>query len=538
MFEVKLQRSYFPPQGSGPILETTVGGILRTAAAEAPDHVGLIGVVQGGDSRRWTYTEMLEEAQQIAWALCSRFEPGNRVAIWAPNSPEWILFEFGAALAGMVLVTVNPTFLPSELEYVLRQSRASALYLVPEFRGNDMRAALEAVHPELPDLREIVYLSDWHDVQRIEGRPADLPDVAPDDVVQIQYTSGTTGFPKGALLHHRGLTNNARLCCERLGVGRDDIWLNFMPMFHTAGCALTTLGVVQVRAIQVIVPFFDPGWVLDLIEEHRPTVLLAVPTMLVGLLEAQAASKRDLGSLRTVLSGAATVPAELVTRTREEMRVLFEIVYGQTECSPVMTQIWSTDTLEDASETIGQPLPHTEAAILDLESHEVMALDTIGEICTRGYLVMKGYNDMPEASAEAIDADGWLHTGDLGTMDERGYLKITGRVKDMIIRGGENIYPREIEDILFEYPSVAEVAVVGIPDEKWGETVVAFVRPTPGEILKETDLFRYCRERLARHKTPRQWVSLDEFPLTPSGKIQKFVLRDRFVAGEFEPRRV
>ncbi|MEE9280042.1 MAG: AMP-binding protein [Myxococcota bacterium] len=536
MFQVKLRESYFPAVESEPVLETTVGGVLRDAAAAAPDHVGLIGVAEGGERRRWTYAEMLDEAEQIARALRSRFEPGERVAIWAPNIPEWVLFEFGAALAGTTLVTVNPAFRPSELEYVLSQSRASALYLVPEFRGNDMRGALEEVRSGLPELREVVYLDDWDEVRRAGA--TELPDVSPGDAVQIQYTSGTTGFPKGALLHHRGLTNNARLCCQRLGVRHDDVWLNFMPMFHTAGCAVTTLGLVQAHATQVIMPLFDPGWALDLVEEERATLLLAVPTMLVALLENLSVSERDLSSLRAVLSGASTVPAELVKRTREEMGVQFEIVYGQTECSPVMTQTWADDSLEDATQTIGQPLPRTEAAILAPETHEVVALGEIGEICTRGYHVMTGYYDMPEATVEAIDAEGWLHTGDLGSMDERGYLKITGRTKDMIIRGGENIYPREIEDVLFEHPSVAEVAVVGIPDERWGETVAAFVRPAAGESLQEADLFAYCRGHLSPQKTPRQWVGLDEFPLTPSGKIQKFILRDRFVAGEYEIRRV
>ena len=538
MFQVKLERSYFPAVRSEPILETTVGAVLRLAAAASPDHVGLVGVAEGAEPRRWTYAEMLEEAEQIARALRSRFEPGDRVAIWAPNRPEWVLFEFGAALAGMILVTVNPSFRPSELQYVLSQSRSSALYLVPEFRGNDMRSALEEVRGELPELREVVYLSDWDEVKRPGKGSTALPEVAPGDPVQIQYTSGTTGFPKGALLHHRGLTNNARLCCGRLGLRDDDAWLNFMPMFHTAGCGIATLGTVQARATQVVVPLFDPGWVWDLVEQERATVLLAVPTMLVGLLENLSVQSRDLSSLRAVISGASTVPAELVTRTQQEMGVLFEIVYGQTECSPVMTQMWSTDSLADATETIGQPLPQTEAAILEPETNEVLPLDTMGEICTRGYHVMQGYYDMPEATAEAIDAEGWLHTGDLGSMDERGYFSITGRVKDMIIRGGENIYPREIEDVLFEHPSVGEVAVVGIPDERWGEVVVAFVRAAPGESVKEVDLFSYCREHLSPQKTPRQWVTLDEFPLTPSGKIQKFVLRDRFVAGELEARRV
>ncbi len=535
-----LDNSYFPADPSEPVLDTTVGGILRDAAAEAPDAPALIeGSPDPSARRRWTFAELLADAERAAHALRSRFEPGEQVAIWAPNIPEWVILEFGAALAGVTLVTVNPAYKPGEVRYVLDQSKSSGLLMVPEFRGNPMAAALESVRAELPLLREVVDLTAFDEFLASGDAHAAaggrLPEVTPDDPAQIQYTSGTTGFPKGARLAHRAITNNARLSMARLGFGPDDAWVNPMPMFHTAGCVVATLGPVQARGRIVIAPWFDPALFFDLVEQEGGSATLLVPTMLLACLEHPTFPDRNLRPLRSVVSGGSTVPAELVRRVEKEMGVTFDIVFGQTESGPVITQTFPTDSPEDTTETLGRPLPQTEVSIRSLAGDEVLPLGEIGEICTRGYLVMQGYFEMPEATAAAISDNGWLRTGDLGTMDERGYCRIAGRVKDMIIRGGENIYPREVEALLFGHPAVADVAVVGLPDERWGETVAAFVRPAGGMTADPGELFEFCREYLAAYKTPRTWVVVEQFPTTASGKIQKYVLRERLLAGEYPP---
>jgi len=523
-----LTASYWPADTSEPVQDTTVGGVLRETAGRTPDRIGLIaGAPRPDDRRRWTYAQILDEAERCARALLARFAPGERVAVWAHNVPEWFLLEFGAALAGVTLVTVNPAYRAAELAYVLRQSRAAGIFLVPEVRGNPLAAWLDQVRGELPELREAISFDDW-DRFLASGDPArELPAVGPDDPAQIQYTSGTTGKPKGALLRHRGITNNGRYFARRLGVSGDDVWLNAMPLFHTGGCVLGVLGSVQSGSAQVLVPAFEPRLVLDLIESERVNIIGLVPTMLIALLEQPDFTQRDLASLRAIVSGGATVPAELVRRVEALTPARFNIVFGQTESSPVITQTRLDDTPEDKAETIGLPLPQTEVRIVDSAGGAVVPPGAIGELCTRGYLVMAGYFEMPEATAAAIDADGWLHTGDLASMDERGYCRIEGRLKDMIIRGGENVYPREIEELLYTHPGVVDVAVVGVPDERWGEQVACFVRAkTPAPTAEELEAF--VAERLARYKVPRHWVFVDAFPLTASGKVQKFKLREDF----------
>jgi acyl-CoA synthetase (AMP-forming)/AMP-acid ligase II len=524
-----LSEAYWPADTSVAIRDITVGEMLREAAADSPDKTAMVSGVPG-DDRRWTFAELLGDAETVARALLGVFEPGERVAVWAPNVPEWILLEFGMALAGLTLVTVNPAYQPNELAYVLRQSQASGIFLVPEFRGNPMLASLESVRAELPELRHVLLFTQWDEFCKA-GSDRGLPAVAPTDPAQIQYTSGTTGFPKGALLHHRGLTNNAALFADAMGLGPSDVDVDPMPMFHTAGCVLGVLGMLAARATHVPVLAFEPGHVLELIERERATVFAGVPTMLIASMAHADFAKRDLSSLRVAMSGGSLVPAALVRRIESELGVRFCIVYGTTECSPLITQTRPDDTAEDKAETVGRPLPQTEVKVIDPISGAVVRPGDVGELCARGYLVMTGYFDMPDATAEAIDADGWYHTGDLASMDERGYCRIEGRLKDMIIRGGENIYPREIEDVLFAHPDVAEIAVVGIPDDKWGEVVAAFVRCAPGSTLNTAALRTHLREHLAPFKTPTHWIAVDAFPLTGSGKIQKFVLRDQFVGG-------
>ncbi len=523
--------AYWAADVSEPVLETTVGGVLREAAAAAPDVVALVeGSADPGKRRRWTYAELLREAEQAARALTARFDPGERVAVWAPNIPEWVILEFALGLAGLTLVTVNPAYRPSELRYVLEQSEAAGIFLVPEFRS-PMAAYLEEVRGELPALREVVFFTDW--AEFLDTAPADaaLPEVGSGDAAQIQYTSGTTGFPKGAELHHRGLTNNARFYGARLGMGPGSVLVNPMPMFHTAGCGMGVLGAVQHRVTHVPVVAFDPALVLELVETERATFLGAVPTMWIAMLEAHSAEKgdattRDLSSLRAGVSGGSPVPAELVRRIEDQVRIPVTIVFGTTECSPLITMTRPNDSAADRAETLGQPFPQTEVKVSDPATGEPVPVGELGELCARGYLVMRGYHRDPDGTAAAIDEDGWYHTGDLASMDARGYLRIEGRLKDMIIRGGENIYPKEIEDVLFAHPAVAEVAVVGGPDETWGEVVAAFIRLAPGSDAVSADELRgWCRERLAPYKTPVRWEFVDAFPLTPSGKIQKYVLR-------------
>jgi fatty-acyl-CoA synthase len=529
-----LTRAHHPATTDDLVLETTVGGVLRSSAAEAPDAVALVEAGMAGElGRSWTYAELLADAERLAHALASRYAPGERICVWAPNIPEWVLVEYAAALAGLTLVTANPAYRARELKFVLEQSRSVGLFTVREFRGNPMADVAAEVVAELQKVRELTDLEDHAALYAQHGAAMALPEVAPGDAVQVQYTSGTTGFPKGALLHHRGLTNNARLTLARAGARRGDVILNHMPMFHTSGCATLTLGCAQVRGKMIIARLFDPGRMLDITESERVTLMLGVPTMLIGMLEAQDARPRDLSSVRMTVSGGAMVPPELVRRVRSTVGCGFETVYGQTESSPVVTQTSADDALDDLCGTVGRPLPQTEISIRDPATNEVLAPDQIGEICARGYCVMLGYNDNAAATDAAIDVEGWLHTGDLGAMDARGYLRVTGRVKEMIIRGGENLFPAEIENTLLEHPAVAEVAVVGVPDPRWGEIVACFLRPSPGATLVRDDLVAHCRRYLSPQKTPAHGIEVADWPLTGSGKIQKFVLRDRFVGGEF-----
>jgi fatty-acyl-CoA synthase len=522
--------SYWPADRTEPVLETTVGDALRQAAASWPDQPALIeGVADPAKRRRWCFAELLADAERVARALLGRFRPGEHVAVWAPNSAEWVVLEYGAALAGLTLVTVNPAYLAAELAYVLRQSRAVGLVLAPDYRGRSLLAVVDEVRAGLPLLREVIPLTEWPALVASGNATQELPAVTPDDVAQIQYTSGTTGFPKGALLHHRGLVNNARLFARRFGMNQGDVLLNPMPLFHTAGCVLCVLGPLTTGVASLLLQGFDPARMLALIEEERVTHTGGVPTMLVALLEHPDLTRRDLSSVRALITGGAPVLPELVRRTEATFGVPLMPQFAQTEASPLITMCCLDDPPEVRATTAGRPLPQTEVKIVDPVTGETVPRGTIGEICARGYLVMRGYFDNPEATTAAIDAEGWLHTGDLGTMDAEGYCRVEGRLKDMIIRGGENIYPREIEAVLFAHPAVSDVAVVGVPDAYWGEAVAAFVRPMPGQTPTEEELFAYCRRHLAGYKTPRHWRFVEQFPQTPSGKIQKFVLREMFM---------
>jgi fatty-acyl-CoA synthase len=521
--------SYEPADTSEPILEITIGDALRAAAAAWPDRPALTeGLSQRALRRRWTFTQALQEAENAGRALARRFRPGEHVAIWAANLPEWFLAQFGAALAGLTLVTVNPAYMAAELAYVLKQSGACGILVQDHYRGRDLLAAVATARETLPALREVIPLSTWTEFAARGAREKALPKVLPGDVAQIQYTSGTTGTPKGARLTHRNLVNNGRFYARTIGAGETDIWVNPMPMFHTAGCGLCTLGALQTGGSHVMPPGFDPELMLDLLEQERGAIVISVPTMLQRILDAPSIGARDLSSWRLVSLGGAPIAPGLIRRA-ERRGVKAVIGYGQTEASPYLTHTWPDDPHPDWVNTVGRPLPQTEIKIVNPETSEILPRGEIGEICARGYGIMKDYFDNPAGTTAAIDLEGWLHTGDLGSLDERGYCRVQGRAKDMIIRGGENIYPREIEDVLHTHPAILGASVVGVPDADWGEIPVAFVQSTTEARLSAEELEAFCREQLASYKVPRIWRFVDQFPQTASGKIQKFALREAYL---------
>ena len=535
MYRFDLAESYIPAQTDDVVMETTVGGILRDAARQRGDAMALVEIDPPAvaPKRRWTFAELLADSERLAAALASRYAPGERVVVWAPNVPEWVLMEFACGLAGLVLVTANPSYQAAELRYVLEQSGASALFSVESHRGNPMSEIAAAAADGLGAVREIVDLEDPDALFRIGNRPVALPAVAPGDAAQIQYTSGTTGFPKGAVLSHRSLTNNARFYAHRVGIGPESVWANFMPMFHTSGCGMITLGALQAGCPVFLVRMFDPAAVLRLIEREKVTAILGVPTMLVAMMECLDQQPFDLSSVEVAVSGGSMVAPELVRNAIARFGCTFQTVYGQTESAPLITQHHAGEPLDIVCNTAGLPMPQTEISIRSVDGeNRLLPVGEVGEICVRGYCVMIGYHENPSATAEAIDAEGWLHTGDLGTLDRRGYLRITGRVKEMIIRGGENLFPAEIENALLEHPDVAEAAVVGLPDDKWGEIVACFVRLEPDRTFDPEELHRHCRTHLSPQKTPAVWRRVEAFPLTGSGKIRKFALVDDYLAEE------
>ncbi len=532
MYNVSLTSSYFPAQTDADIHDITVGKLLGEIAISHSDAVAVVEIDEVGDAgQQWTYSDLLATSDRLARSLASRFAPGEKVVVWAPNIPEWIFMEYACGLSGLVLVTANPSFQAEELRYVLEQSSAVALFMVDEFRGNPMREIAEQAVAGNKNIREVVNLTD--DVTMYGGGAHDvpLPSVRPSDAAQIQYTSGTTGFPKGAVLSHKNLINNARLYGQRKKVGPHSVWANFMPLFHTAGCATGTLGCLQAASTMLLIKQFDADVFAKLIEEQGVTVCFAVPTMLFGLLEALDRKPRNMSSLDVISTGGAPVPPDLVRRVRERLGCHLLSAFGQTEHSPMICLNPIEATEKQIIETAGQPLPQTEVAIRSPENNQVLPIGEVGEICARSYAVMIGYNDNPKDTSAAIDDDDWLHTGDLGTMDAQGFVRVTGRVKDMIIRGGENLFPAEIEAVLVEHPAVLQVAVVGLPDEKWGEIVAAFILADTAPDVQE--LKTHCRQHLSPQKTPATWVYVPEFPLTGSGKVQKFAIRDQHLASGY-----
>jgi fatty-acyl-CoA synthase len=517
--------------------DVTVGGLLALAARDSGDAEALCS---GSDSRRWTCAQLSADADLVAGALAGLLDPGDRLAVWAPGLPEWILLQFGAARAGVVLVPLNPVYRPAELGYALRQSRCRAVFHGRSHAGRSLVDVVASVRDECPELEYVLELEPL--LSWAAAAPAKPPPVVDaGDPVMIQYTSGTTGRPKGAVLTHRGIVNNARLAAERCGLASaraQQVWLNPLPLFHTGGCVFNALGALANRGRHVLMPTWDARAALELTEREGVTFLCAVPTMLIGMMEHPTFSRERVATLKNVAAGGTTIPPELVRRFETTLEIDYTMIFGQTEAGPTVCGTFPDDSPEDKSSTIGRPLPHTEVRIVHTETGETVAFGEPGEIQLRGFGRMLGYFELPDETSAAIEPDGWLRTGDLGQLDERGYLKITGRLKEIIRRGGETISPRAIEDLLFGAPGVAEVAVVGVPDERLGEQVAAFVLPTPGHTPDLGALRATCVEHLSPHKVPRFWAVLDELPRTPSGKIQKFVLRDEYVAGRLTVERL
>ncbi|GAB2603825.1 AMP-binding protein [Kocuria himachalensis] len=523
---------------AGLLLEhKTITDVLFEAAADVPDTVALIDVEAGpGSSRRWTYQELERDAREAAAALLQDFRPGDRVGVWAPNRAEWLILQYGAALAGLTLVTVNPAYKYDELLYAVRQSRMAGLFHNGQYRGYSMIQGTERLRGDVPAIRLTHDLNHWEEyVARGRGETVALPPVNPGAACQIQFTSGTTGRPKAAVLHHVGMVNAARMVADRSRMVEGEVWVNCMPLFHIGGNGIYPFAVYNRRGTYVLLPEFDVARFADAVATFHGRICVLVPTMLHRLLAAGDDVSRKLSCLRLVLSGGTNVPESLIQRATEAFGCTLGVHYGQTELHGIIAQTDLDAPRDQVLTTVGRALPGVEVQIVCPGTSTLVAPGEVGEICARGYQVMIEYFDQPDATAATIDDEGWLHTGDLGTMDDDGLISITGRLKDMIIRGGENIYPREIEEVLTRHPAVESVCVVGLPDEEWGEIVAAVITPAPGASTELAEELReMCRRELARPKVPHKWFLTEEMPTTASGKIQKFAVQKSAANAELQ----
>lgn len=531
---VRLDLSYLGADTSTKLEEYTVGALLAERARTCGDVTALVGTAHdGGAEVRLTYRELFDEACRVATALARFTVPGDYVALWAPNVVEWPMIQYGAALAGVVLVALNPALRPAELAYVLRHSRASVLIHADRSRNYDTAAAVGEIDTGSLGVRTISLSSrvDW----RSDDVDADVIARAPVDAgqpVMLQYTSGTTGTPKGVLLRHRSMVNVAKLSLEAAGIRAGAVAVNPLPMFHTGGCVTSTLGPLWVGGTEVLIDRFEPTAVLAAMRRERAAVLFFVPTMLAALVAAQRESAEPAPRLSICMGGASTLSADLIEGAEHTFGATVVNVFGQTELSPVLTATRPDDSRDDRLATIGRPLPQVDCKIVDPVTGAVVPVGQPGEICARGYQQMIGYLHDPAATAATVDADGFVHTGDLGVMDERGYLTHTGRLKELIIRGGENIAPAEIEACLAEHELVAEACVLGLPDDRLGEIVAAVVVARGDLPADAADQFRvHARKRLTPHKIPHRWFVSGELPKTPTGKVRKFALPDLIAQG-------
>jgi len=530
-----------PAQDCGPtdapLLDETIGANLARTVAEHGDNEALVSRHQG---IRWTYREFAARVTDLASGLIGLgLEPGDRVGLWSPNYAEWTLVQYATAEIGVVLVNINPAYRTHELAYALNQSGCKVLFAAPSFKTSDYIDMVEQVQPECPRLERAVFFweDDWDEI--VAGSPAvDEAAVAerrtglrPDEPINIQYTSGTTGFPKGATLSHRNILNNGFFVTELQHIGPGDRVCIPVPFYHCFGMVMGNLGCTTHGATMVIPSdAFDPVHVLDTVQAERCTALYGVPTMFIAELGLPDFATYDLTSLRTGVMAGSPCPVEVMKACVDEMHMEdVTICYGMTETSPVSTQTLPDDSLHHRTATVGRAHPHVEIRVAAPETGETLARGETGEFCTRGYSVMSGYWDDDERTAEAIDSDGWMHTGDLAVMADDGYVNIVGRIKDMVIRSGENVYPREIEEFLYSHPDIEDVQVIGVPDERYGEELMAWVKLRLGADVTDHDLRDFCQGKIAHFKVPRYFKFVDEFPLTVTGKVQKFKMRDQAV---------
>ncbi|HZB29378.1 MAG TPA: AMP-binding protein [Streptosporangiaceae bacterium] len=526
--------SYASGPSATPLLGDTIGADFDRTVAAYGDREALVDRPAG---HRWTYGELAAEVDAVALGLLARgVRAGDRVGIWAPNRAEWVFVQYATAKIGAILVNINPAYRVHELEYVLRQAGIRTLVAVPAFKTSDYAAMIDEVAPKCPELRDVLLIggAEWTDLVDT-GRaadPAPLAEIAAelnaDDPINIQYTSGTTGFPKGATLSHHNILNNGYFVGGLCGYTERDRVCVPVPFYHCFGMVMGNLAATSRGACVVIpAPSFDAAATLEAVAAERCTSLYGVPTMFIAELNAPDFGSYDLTSLRTGIMAGSPCPVEVMKQVIERMGMTeVAICYGMTETSPVSTQTRADDSLERRVSTVGQVHPHLEVKIIDPRTGRTVPRGTPGEFCTRGYSVMLGYWEEPEKTAEAIDRARWMHTGDLAVMDDEGYVNITGRIKDMVIRGGENIYPREIEEFLYSHPDILDAAVVGVPDAKYGEELMVWLRMRPGAApLAAESLREYCLGKLAHYKIPRYVHIVDEFPMTVTGKIRKVQMR-------------
>jgi fatty-acyl-CoA synthase len=526
-----LAPSYASGTSDIPLLGETIGAVLTRQARDTPQAEALVDVPAG---RRWTYAELDADVSRLAAGLMAKgIAAGERVALWAPNIGEWVITQYAAARVGAILVVVNPAYRTHELKYVLNQSGARMLITVPAFKTSDYRGMVGEVAPECPELTDIVFIGDdaWTELSTgTEAGPEVMErqdSLAFDDPINIQYTSGTTGFPKGATLTHHNILNNGYFTGAVCRYSADDRICVPVPFYHCFGMVMGNLAGLSHGATVVIpAPGFDPAATLAAIAQERCTSLYGVPTMFIAMLGDASMGDLDLTSLRTGIMAGSPCPVEVMKRVISEMGMSeVTIAYGMTETSPVSCHTRTDDDVERRVSTIGRVHPHLEIAIVDPETNRIVPRGTPGEFRTRGYSVMRGYWNDPEKTAEAIDEAGWMRTGDLASMDAEGYVKIVGRIKDTVIRGGENIAPREIEEFLYSHPDIVDVQVVGVPDQRFGEELCACVKVVEGKSIDAAAIKEFCTGKISHHKIPRYVVVVNDYPMTVTGKIQKNILR-------------
>ena len=537
MAEVDL--SYASGTSDIPLLGRTIGDDLRRTIARFGDRDAMVDRPTG---RRWTYAELGADVDRVARGLLEiGIDKGDRVAIWAPNCAEWVLTQYATAAVGAILVNINPAYRTHELAFVLRQSGARLLVSATEFKTSDYRAMVGEVAGECPALKRTVFIGtpDWDrlvgggDTRSAEQLDQRMAELSFDDPINIQYTSGTTGFPKGATLTHHNILNNGYFVGGLIDYDETDRVCLPVPFYHCFGMVMGNLGCTSHGACIVIpAPGFDPVATLEAVAAERCTSLYGVPTMFIAMLDHPRFGDHDLTSLRTGIMAGSPCPVEVMKRVISEMNMHeVSICYGMTETSPVSTQTRSDDTVERRVSTVGRVMPHVEVKVIDPDSGLTLPRGVPGELCTRGYSVMLGYWDEPAKTADAIDVSRWMHTGDIAVMDADGYVNIVGRIKDMVIRGGENVYPREVEEFLYAHPAVADVQVIGVPDERYGEELMAWVRLREGaEPLSADDVRAFCQGRLAHYKIPRYVHLVEEFPMTVTGKVRKVEMRAEAIA--------